>query len=114
MTLSSCAGAELASGLKVGSGGSFKQEIVCLEAGLGGLQVDVGGGGDRREISWIISFPDGDVQSGGAGYFQLCSVTCVDGTEKYTAALSDSASDGSVSEVHPRTSLGLFFLSFVN
>ena len=68
MTLLTCNGTVLAS--DIGStfyGGDFQVANLCLEVGLSGLIVEVGGGSQTNEVSWIITFPSGNVEGGGAG-----------------------------------------------
>ena len=78
MTLSSCNGTVIANGI----GSTFYEgpsQIVgqlCLEVGLDGLSVEVGGGLYQLETSWSITFPSGYVESGsGAG--PVRSGTCI-------------------------------------
>ena len=42
-------------------------EYFCFAAGLEGLVVDVFGGTKPEEVSWTITFPNGDVSSGSGG-----------------------------------------------
>lgn len=75
MALLSCEGSVLASGIGStfvdGSGPVI--DSVCLENGLGGLMVEVGGGEYPEDVSWTLTFPSGDVESGVAGSFAFGS-----------------------------------------
>ena len=103
MTLSSCSGTSLASGI----GGTFDDGFgpvnitVCFETGLNGLVVDVGGGTYPDDISWSLTFPSGIVESGVAGPRSLgeCgspypSIQPSRPCELYTIELYDSYGDG--------------------
>ena len=74
MTLSSCDGAVLVSGITVEDGYGVVG-TACLEAGLVGLEVLVDGGGFQEEISWIITFPSGGNWTGFAGSKSLSCET---------------------------------------
>ena len=66
MNLTSCEGVVLASGI----GGNFDDgsgpvsDVVCLENGLDGLVVVVGGGLYPEDVSWSLRLPSGDVKTG--------------------------------------------------
>ena len=66
MALSSCNGTPLVNGI----GSTFtKGELrviddICLEVGLEGLSVEIGGGLYPEEASWSITFPSGRVEIG--------------------------------------------------
>jgi len=69
LTISSCAGVVLANDI----GGNFLDGHVeanvtlCLEVGLDGLIVDVGGGEFPDDVSWNITLPSGIKETGVAG-----------------------------------------------
>ena len=71
MTLLTCGGKVLASGI----GSAFDDgevqvmDNVCLEEGLNGLALNVGGGLFPEDVSWSLTFPSGIVEKGGAGYW---------------------------------------------
>ena len=109
MTLSSCNGTILRSGIGISFeyGYVYSVDDLCLEAGLGGLIVEVDGGAFPSEVSWSLTFPSGVVEIGVAGSWEsgLCvspypspqpSVTLNPTAlcELYMVELSDSFGDG--------------------
>ena len=106
MTLTSCTGIVLASGIgEAFVDGSVVAEDLCLEVGLDGLVVDVSGGEFSLEISWNITLPSGLIEAGRAGSTEIgsCpkpsaqpSVTPMPTSpcERYTVELYDNFGDG--------------------
>ena len=77
MNLTSCEGASLATGIGstfLGGNGPVN-DTVCLENGLGGLVVEVGGGLYPEDVSWSLTLPSGSVKTGVAGSLEIG--TCV-------------------------------------
>ena len=75
MTLMSCEGNILASGIGNGFDSGFGpvNENVCLKVGMRGLVVEVGGGDFPEDASWSLTFPSGIVETGRAGSLQIGS-----------------------------------------
>ena len=109
MTIFSCNRTVIKSG--IGStfvdGNIYLVNNLCLEDGLGGLVVEVGGGSYQAEISWSLTFPSGSVAAGVAGVWEsgLCvssqpttqpSLTPVPTApcQRYTIELYDAFGDG--------------------
>ena len=109
MNVSSCEGSLLVDeiGSSFSSGFGPVGEVVCLETGLAGLVVDVGGGEFPEDVSWSLTFPSGIVETGIAGSFK--SRSCISPypspqpsvsfiptapCEFYTFELYDSVGDG--------------------
>ena len=106
MALSSCAGVFLQGDIGQNfDDGNVLIEPFCLQVGLGGLTVEVGGGSFADEVAWLVTFPSGAVERGGAGSTQIGG--CVAPTpqpsvtpmptapcELYTVELSDAFGDG--------------------
>ena len=109
MSLFSCAGAILESG--IGStfvaGALQVVENLCLEPGLSGVVVEVGGGPFAEETSWSITYPSGVVETGVGGSGSTKTGSCFAPTphptvtfmpttpcETYQVELNDLFGDG--------------------
>ena len=109
MALSSCEGRILEG--SIGStfvdGYGPKNYTACLENGLDGIVVYVGGGEYPEDVSWEIVYPSGKVKTGVAGSF--AAGTCVspnpsplpslsamptEPCELYAVEISDNYGDG--------------------
>ena len=105
MSLTSCTGDVFQSDIGASFlGGSAQASSFCLEVGLNGIMVEVGGGLYPDEVSWSITLPSGIVETGvsGSQVMGVCpppspqpSVTSMPtACEVYTFDLVDKYGDG--------------------
>ena len=79
MTISSCDGEIITSGLTMESGGSFNVDVCLPPAAAGGYIIEVGGGIGSWQVGWTLYAHDGTVfMEGGAGVTSTCDTSCGD------------------------------------